>query len=58
MKHMRAVIIENCGHYIAEEQPKRLIEELLRFFRDDWDTTRPRSLPLMPLGGTNSYELA
>ncbi len=33
-KHMRAVMIENCGHYLAEEQPERLIEELLRFFRD------------------------
>ena len=31
---MRAVMIENCGHYIAEEQPERLVEELLRFFRE------------------------
>ncbi len=35
VKHMRAVMIENCGHYIAEEQPERLIDELLRFFRED-----------------------
>ncbi len=32
--HMRAVMIENCGHYIAEEQPERLVEELLRFFQE------------------------
>ncbi len=31
-KRMRAVMIENCGHYLAEEQPERLIAELLRFF--------------------------
>ncbi len=34
VKHMRAVMIENCGHYIAEEQPERLVEELLRFFQE------------------------
>ena len=34
-ERMRAVMIENCGHYLAEEQPERLIEELLRFFRGD-----------------------
>lgn len=34
-KHMRAVMIDKCGHYLAEEQPERLIEELLRFFRED-----------------------
>ncbi len=28
-------MIENCGHYIAEEQPERLVDELLRFFRED-----------------------
>ena len=33
-KHMRAVMIDNCGHYLAEEQPERLIEELLGFFRE------------------------
>ena len=33
-EQMRAVMIENCGHYLAEEQPKRLIEELLRFLRE------------------------
>ncbi len=33
-KHMRAVMIENCGHYLAEEQPERVTEELLRFFRE------------------------
>ena len=34
VKQMRAVTIENCGHYLAEEQPERLIDELLRFFRE------------------------
>jgi pimeloyl-ACP methyl ester carboxylesterase len=34
-KHMRAVMIENCGHYLAEEQPNRVIDELLRFFKED-----------------------
>ncbi len=33
-KDMRAVMIDECGHYVAEEQPERLIEELLRFFRE------------------------
>ncbi len=34
-KHMRAVMIEECGHYLAEEQPERVIDELLRFLRED-----------------------
>ncbi len=34
-KRMRAVMIENCGHYLAEEQPERIVDELLRFFRED-----------------------
>ena len=34
VEHMRAVMIEDCGHYIAEEQPERLVEELLRFFQE------------------------
>jgi len=29
--NMRAVMIDQCGHYLAEEQPERLVEELLRF---------------------------
>ena len=24
-------MIDRCGHYLAEEQPERLAEELLRF---------------------------
>ena len=31
-KHMRSVMIENCGHYLAEEQPERVAEELYAFF--------------------------
>ena len=34
-KNMRGVMIEDCGHYVAEEQPERLTDELLRFFRED-----------------------
>ena len=32
---MRAVMIDNCGHYLAEEQPGPLTDELLRFFREE-----------------------
>ena len=35
VKHMRAVMIENCGHYLAEEQPERLLTELVSFFREN-----------------------
>ena len=31
-EQLRHVTIEECGHYIAEEQPARLAEELLKFF--------------------------
>ena len=33
--NLRAVMIEDCGHYVAEEQPERLLKELLSFFRED-----------------------
>ena len=33
--NLRSVIIEECGHYLAEERPQRLAEELLRFLTDD-----------------------
>ena len=29
--NLRAVMLEQCGHYLAEEQPDRLTEELLKF---------------------------
>ena len=29
--NLRSVMIEECGHYLAEERPDRLTEELLRF---------------------------
>ena len=29
--NLRGVMIEECGHYLAEERPERLTEELLRF---------------------------
>ena len=28
------VMIDECGHYLAEEQPERVADELLRFFQD------------------------
>ena len=31
VQHMRAVMIENCGHYLAEEQPERLIRRTSAF---------------------------
>jgi pimeloyl-ACP methyl ester carboxylesterase len=27
-------MIEDCGHYLAEERPDRLLDELLRFFKE------------------------
>ena len=33
-QNMRAVMIEECGHYLAEEQPQRLLDELLSFLRE------------------------
>ncbi len=32
VEHLHHVMIEECGHYLAEEQPGRLADELLRFF--------------------------
>ena len=32
---LRAVMIDACGHYLAEEQPERLLHELLTFLRED-----------------------
>ena len=31
--NVRGTAIENCGHYLAEEQPDALLRELLSFFR-------------------------
>ena len=30
--HVRGVVIERCGHYLAEEQPEAVSAELLKFF--------------------------
>lgn len=32
VKNLKSVMIEECGHYIAEEKPEQLITELLHFF--------------------------
>ncbi len=34
VEHLHHVMIEECGHYLAEEQPERVADELLRFFAD------------------------
>ncbi len=33
-KNVRSVMIENCGHYLAEEQPEQVVAELRRFFNE------------------------
>ena len=33
-ERMRSVMIEECGHYLAEERPERLTEELLAFLAE------------------------
>jgi pimeloyl-ACP methyl ester carboxylesterase len=32
--NMRSVMIEDCGHYLAEERPDQLVEELTAFFSE------------------------
>ena len=32
VEHLRHVMVDECGHYLAEEQPERVTDELLRFF--------------------------
>ena len=34
VENLRSVMIDECGHYLAEEKPDRIIEELRRFFRE------------------------
>ena len=34
VENLRSVMIDECGHYLAEEKPERVIEELLRFFNE------------------------
>ncbi len=34
VENLRSVMIDQCGHYLAEEQPQRVIEELRRFFNE------------------------
>ncbi len=31
VENLRSVLLDECGHYLAEEQPARLTQELLRF---------------------------
>ena len=38
VENLRSVMIDGCGHYLAEEQPERVIEELLRFFHETTET--------------------
>lgn len=37
VENLRSVMIDQCGHYLAEEQPARVVEELLRFFGEQTD---------------------
>lgn len=32
-ENVRSVMLENCGHYLAEEQPEAVVDQLLRFLR-------------------------
>ena len=34
VENLRSVMIDECGHYLAEEKPERVIEELRRFFSE------------------------
>jgi hypothetical protein len=34
-KNVRGGVIERCEHWLAEERPKYLIEQLLRFFGEE-----------------------
>jgi len=38
VENLHSVMIEDCGHYLAEEQPERVIKELLRFFNETKET--------------------
>ena len=34
VENLRSVMIDECGHYLAEEKPERVVEELRRFFHE------------------------
>ena len=34
VENLRSVMIDECGHYLAEEKPARVVEELCRFFHE------------------------
>ena len=38
VENLRSVMIDECGHYLAEEKPERVIEELHRFFNETTQT--------------------
>ena len=35
VEHLRSVVIDDCGHYLAEERPDRVSAELLAFFTEE-----------------------
>jgi pimeloyl-ACP methyl ester carboxylesterase len=37
-ENVRGGIVEDCGHYIAEEQPEELTRQLLEFFKTEEQT--------------------
>ncbi len=32
--NVQGVVINNCGHFVPEEQPEELVQQLLKFFKD------------------------
>ena len=34
VEQLRSAMIDDCGHYLAEERPERVLEELTRFFSE------------------------
>jgi len=35
VEQLHSVMIDDCGHYLAEERPDRVVEELLGFFAEE-----------------------
>ena len=34
VEQMQSVMIDDCGHYLAEEQPERVASEIIRFLSE------------------------
>jgi pimeloyl-ACP methyl ester carboxylesterase len=33
-ENVKGIVIDDCGHFVAEEQPEELTEQLLSFFAE------------------------